>query len=211
MDVSALALDMTNFATYIDTTNARRRSRSGARPSRNDPTCDWSGWVGLGADGPMHRSRHHRAPIRCRRFQCATNDSIALLRAFTELNVPHRISFRVMTGVPDLDLVHPRRTRGSEVEIFSAYTMARGYPSSRSKPPSNRGSSTEPGAGHTGSPTLTSMWNRSRDRSREQGIVTRTPLYSSSSRITRGLAVSWSNTSPSSRSAVAMVRTTLSI
>ena len=29
-------------------------------------------------------------------FQCATNDSIALLRAFTELNVPHRISFRVM-------------------------------------------------------------------------------------------------------------------
>ena len=27
-------------------------------------------------------------------FQCATNDSIALLRAFTELNVPHRISFR---------------------------------------------------------------------------------------------------------------------
>jgi len=29
-------------------------------------------------------------------FQCATNDSIALLRAFTELNVPHRISFRVI-------------------------------------------------------------------------------------------------------------------
>ena len=29
-------------------------------------------------------------------FQYATNDSIALLRAFTELNVPHRISFRVM-------------------------------------------------------------------------------------------------------------------
>ena len=29
-------------------------------------------------------------------FQCATNDSIALLRAFTELNVPHRITFRVM-------------------------------------------------------------------------------------------------------------------
>ena len=29
-------------------------------------------------------------------FQCSTNDSIALLRAFTELNVPHRISFRVM-------------------------------------------------------------------------------------------------------------------
>jgi len=28
-------------------------------------------------------------------FQCATNDSIALLRAFTELNVPHRIRFRV--------------------------------------------------------------------------------------------------------------------
>ncbi len=29
-------------------------------------------------------------------FQCSTNDSIALLRTFTELNVPHRISFRVM-------------------------------------------------------------------------------------------------------------------
>ena len=29
-------------------------------------------------------------------FQCSTNDSIALLRAFTELNVPHRISFRVI-------------------------------------------------------------------------------------------------------------------
>ena len=29
-------------------------------------------------------------------FQCSTNDSIALLRAFTELKVPHRISFRVM-------------------------------------------------------------------------------------------------------------------
>ncbi len=29
-------------------------------------------------------------------FQCAMNDSIALLRAFTERNVPHRISFRVM-------------------------------------------------------------------------------------------------------------------
>jgi hypothetical protein len=49
-------------------------------------------------------------------FQCSTNDSIALLRAFTELNVPHRISFRVMTGVPDLDLIHPRRAGGSEVE-----------------------------------------------------------------------------------------------
>ena len=29
-------------------------------------------------------------------FQCSTNDSIALLRTFTELNVPHRITFRVM-------------------------------------------------------------------------------------------------------------------
>ncbi len=30
-------------------------------------------------------------------FQCWTNDSIFLLRTVTELNVPHRISFRVMT------------------------------------------------------------------------------------------------------------------
>ncbi len=29
-------------------------------------------------------------------FQCSTNDSIALLSTFTELNVPHRITFRVM-------------------------------------------------------------------------------------------------------------------
>ena len=29
-------------------------------------------------------------------FQCWVNDSISLLRTFTELNVPHRISFRVM-------------------------------------------------------------------------------------------------------------------
>ena len=27
-------------------------------------------------------------------FQCSMNDSMALLRAFTELNVPHRITFR---------------------------------------------------------------------------------------------------------------------
>jgi len=49
-------------------------------------------------------------------FQCSTNDSIVLLRTFTELNVPHRITFRVMTGVPDLDLIHPRRAGGGEVE-----------------------------------------------------------------------------------------------
>lgn len=29
-------------------------------------------------------------------FQCLTNNSISRLRTFTELNVPHRISFRVM-------------------------------------------------------------------------------------------------------------------
>ena len=28
-------------------------------------------------------------------FQCATNDSISRLRILTELNVPHRITFRV--------------------------------------------------------------------------------------------------------------------
>ena len=42
LDYRSVALDMTNFATFIDTATARRRSRSGARPSRNAPTCGWS-------------------------------------------------------------------------------------------------------------------------------------------------------------------------
>ena len=46
LDTSSMALDMTNFATYIDSTNGRAPSRSAARPSRSDQTCDWwdSGW-----------------------------------------------------------------------------------------------------------------------------------------------------------------------
>ena len=44
VDVSSVALDMTNFATFIDTANGKRLSRSGARPSRNAPTCGWSAW-----------------------------------------------------------------------------------------------------------------------------------------------------------------------
>ncbi len=61
-------------------------------------------------------------------FQCSMNDSIALLRIFTELNVPHRISFRVMTGVPDLDPIHPRRARGGEVEDDSPPLFGEPFP-----------------------------------------------------------------------------------
>jgi hypothetical protein len=39
VDTSALALDMTNFATYIDTANDKAPIASAARPSRNAPTC----------------------------------------------------------------------------------------------------------------------------------------------------------------------------
>ena len=44
VDCSSVALDMTNFATFIDTGKQGARSRSGARPSRNAPTCAWSAW-----------------------------------------------------------------------------------------------------------------------------------------------------------------------
>ncbi len=45
LDTSSVALDMTNFATIIETpATARRRSRSGAKRSRNEPTCAWSDW-----------------------------------------------------------------------------------------------------------------------------------------------------------------------
>ena len=43
LDISALALDMTNFATYIDTGNERAPIARAARPSRNAPICVWSG------------------------------------------------------------------------------------------------------------------------------------------------------------------------
>ena len=46
VDVSSVALDMTNFATFIDYRQRQgAQSRSGARPSRNAPTCDWSAWA----------------------------------------------------------------------------------------------------------------------------------------------------------------------
>ena len=45
VDVSSVALDMTNFATSIATSNGKAPiARSGARPSRNAPTCGWWGW-----------------------------------------------------------------------------------------------------------------------------------------------------------------------
>lgn len=46
LELSALALDMTNFATFIDSTNTGPRSRNAVMPSRNATTCDWSasGW-----------------------------------------------------------------------------------------------------------------------------------------------------------------------
>ena len=45
VDCSSVALDMTNFATFIDTGNERARSPSAARPSRSAPTCGWSAWA----------------------------------------------------------------------------------------------------------------------------------------------------------------------
>ena len=39
VDCSSVALDMTNFATFIDSATARLRWRSAARPSRSAPTC----------------------------------------------------------------------------------------------------------------------------------------------------------------------------
>ena len=45
LDCSSVALDMTNCATFIDTGNGRAPIASAARPSRNAPTCGWSGWA----------------------------------------------------------------------------------------------------------------------------------------------------------------------
>ena len=66
LDISALALDMTNFATYIDSTNDRHRSHSGARPSRNAPTCAWSGsaWCHPRRRDPAGLPRLPRQPAR---------------------------------------------------------------------------------------------------------------------------------------------------
>jgi hypothetical protein len=43
LDVSSLALDMTNFATYIDTGNDKAPIAQRGKPNRNAPTCAWSG------------------------------------------------------------------------------------------------------------------------------------------------------------------------
>jgi hypothetical protein len=45
LDTSGLILDMTNFATFIDSTNPHARSPRGARPSRSATTCAWSAWA----------------------------------------------------------------------------------------------------------------------------------------------------------------------
>ena len=44
VDVSGLALDMTNFATFIDSANDRAPIARAATPSRRETTCDWSVW-----------------------------------------------------------------------------------------------------------------------------------------------------------------------
>ena len=66
VDVSSVALDMTNFATFIATANGKAPSRSGARPSRNAPTCGWSGWAGghPGRRDPADLARLPRRPAR---------------------------------------------------------------------------------------------------------------------------------------------------
>jgi len=45
VDCSSVALDMTNFATFIDTANGKAPVASGARPSRNASICGWSAWA----------------------------------------------------------------------------------------------------------------------------------------------------------------------
>jgi hypothetical protein len=42
--LSGLVLDMTNFATFIDSGNDRAPIAQRARPSRNASICGWSGW-----------------------------------------------------------------------------------------------------------------------------------------------------------------------
>ena len=43
LDLSGLALDMTNFATFIDSANDRARSPNAATPNKNETTYAWSG------------------------------------------------------------------------------------------------------------------------------------------------------------------------
>jgi hypothetical protein len=42
LDTSSVALDMTNFATYIDTTNGRAPIAQRGKAKQKAPTCDWS-------------------------------------------------------------------------------------------------------------------------------------------------------------------------
>jgi hypothetical protein len=44
LDLAGLVLDMTNFATFIDTGNERARSPNAGGRNRNAPTCGWSVW-----------------------------------------------------------------------------------------------------------------------------------------------------------------------
>jgi hypothetical protein len=43
LDLSGLVLDMTNFATFIDSANPAASLPSGATPSKSGSTCAWSG------------------------------------------------------------------------------------------------------------------------------------------------------------------------
>jgi len=45
LDISSVALDMTSFATYIDTTNDRAPIAQRGRRNRNAPTCGCSDWA----------------------------------------------------------------------------------------------------------------------------------------------------------------------
>ena len=44
LDLSGLVLDMTNFATYIDSANERHPSPNEDMPNKSDTTCAWSVW-----------------------------------------------------------------------------------------------------------------------------------------------------------------------
>jgi hypothetical protein len=45
LDLSGLVLDMTNFATFIDTGNEAAPIASAAKPNRNGSICAWSAWA----------------------------------------------------------------------------------------------------------------------------------------------------------------------
>ena len=45
VDCSSVALDMTNFATFLDPVTSAPRSPSAGTPSRSAPTCAWWAWA----------------------------------------------------------------------------------------------------------------------------------------------------------------------